>query len=121
MGLLFTGGSPRKACSGPAPAVGWDYRVERHQRSVAFHLFEQHLQCAGAFDLRDRDDRTETAVTVGSNDTLMTAGPRGHPSASFRGGGSEVDMLDSLTPRLDSPQNRPGAPRLLDSVNLCPV
>lgn len=47
---------------------------------------------------------TETAVTVESNDTLMTAGPRGHPSAPLRGGGSG---LDSLTPRLDSPQNGP--------------
>jgi serine/threonine-protein phosphatase 2A activator len=39
---------------------------------------------------------TETAVTVGSDDTLMTAGPRGHPSASLRGGGSGLAI-----PRLD--------------------
>jgi serine/threonine-protein phosphatase 2A activator len=45
---------------------------------------------------------TEAAASVRSNDTLMTAGPRGHPSASLRGGGSGLP-----NPRLDSPQNGP--------------
>lgn len=45
---------------------------------------------------------TGTTVSAGSNDALMTASPRGYPSASIGGGGSEL-----ATRRINPPQNGP--------------